>query len=46
MSLALPVAPVYVVDLAGSAMMIVLSFAALRVAHRLMRRAPREVLWS
>lgn len=46
MSLALPVAPVYVVDLAGSAMMIVLSFAAMRVAHRLMRRAPRELLWS
>ncbi len=46
MSLALPAAPVYIVDMAGSAMMIIMAFAAMRIAHRLMRRAPRELLWS
>lgn len=46
MNLTLPAAPVYVVDLAGSAMMILLSFAAIRVAYRLMRRFPRELWWS
>lgn len=46
MSLELPAAPVYIVDMTGSAMMIILSFAAMRIAHRLMRRAPRELLWS
>ncbi len=46
MNLPLPVLPVYLVDFFGSGLMIVLSFAATRYAHRLMRREPRELLWS
>jgi len=46
MNLPLPVLPVYLVDFFGSALMIVLSVAATRYAFRLMRREPRELLWS
>ncbi|MEF3695806.1 sensor histidine kinase [Desulfolutivibrio sp.] len=46
MNLPLPVLPVYLVDFFGSALMIVLSFAASRYAFKLMRREPRELLWS
>lgn len=46
MNLALPILPVYVVDLAGSATMIVLAFMAISHARRLVRRAPRDVMWS
>ncbi|EFL50755.1 integral membrane sensor signal transduction histidine kinase [Solidesulfovibrio fructosivorans JJ]] len=38
--------PIFLVDLFGSAMMIVLSILALRYAYRLMRREPRELLLS
>lgn len=46
MNLPLPVLPVYLVDFFGSSLMIVLSLAAVRYAFRLMRREPRELLWS
>ena len=41
-----PIAPVLVVDLAGSAAMILLAVCALILARRLTRRDPGNVVWS